>query len=135
MFKTGDKVVYPPCGVGKIAAIEKKEIAGQSIVCYVITFLGKNLTVMIPVRKAEKVGLRRVITAKEAEKICAILRQKMDKMPTRWTKRYSFHREKIQTGSIYEVARVVKNHSPPGNKEIICMRNYLYIPSQALVGL
>lgn len=109
MFKTGDNVVYPPCGVGKIKAIEKKAIAGQSISCYVITIFGKNLTVMIPVRNVAKVGLRRVITAKEAEKVCAILRQKTDKMPAKWMKRYSFHREKIQTGSIYEIARVVKN--------------------------
>lgn len=109
MFKNGETVVYPPCGVGKITAIEKKEIVGQTIACYVITILGKNLTVMIPVRNAAKVGLRRVITAKEAERVCAILQQEMDKMPAKWTKRYSFNREKIQTGSIYEIAKVLKN--------------------------
>jgi CarD family transcriptional regulator len=108
-FKRGETVVYPPVGVGKITTIEKKKIAGQNIACYVITIPGKNLTVMIPIHNAAKVGLRRVITAKEAERVCAILQQKMDKMPARWTKRYSFHREKIQTGSIYEIAAVLKN--------------------------
>lgn len=108
-FKSGDTIVYPPCGVGKITAIEKKEIVGQTLTCYVITILGKDLTVMIPVHNAAKVGLRKVITVQEAEEVCAILQQEMDTMPARWKKRYSFNREKIQTGSIYEIARVLKN--------------------------
>ena len=109
MFRNGETVVYPPCGVGRITAIERKEIAGQNISCYVIRILEKRLTVMIPILNAVKLGLRRVITPEEAENVCTILQQEMDSMPDKWTKRYSFNREKIQTGSIYEIAKVLKN--------------------------
>ena len=109
MFEVGEKIVYPPYGVGKIESIEKKEIVGQNMQCYVLTILEKNLKIIVPVFNARKVGLRQLIKEEEVEKVLAILQQKMNKMPSRWTRRYNFNREKIRTGSIYEIAEVFKN--------------------------
>jgi CarD family transcriptional regulator len=109
MFKVGEKVVYPPYGVGKIEAIEKKEIAGQRMQCYVLTIFGKNLKILVPVFNVRKVGLRQLIKEEEVEQVLDILQQKMNTMPSRWTKRCNFNREKIRTGSIYEIAEVFKN--------------------------
>jgi len=109
MFEVGEKVVYPPYGVGKIEAIEKKEIAGQKMNCYVLHILGENLKIIVPVFNARKVGLRQLIKEEDVEKVLDILKQEMNKMPSKWTRRCSLNREKIRTGSIYKIAEVFKN--------------------------
>ena len=45
MFNVGDKVVYPSHGVGRIEAIEEKEVAGQKMKCYVLSIIGKELKI------------------------------------------------------------------------------------------
>jgi CarD family transcriptional regulator len=109
MFEVDEKIVYPPYGVGKIEAIENKEIAGQKMNCYILHIPGKHLKIIVPVFNARKVGLRQIIKAEDIEKVLHILQQEMDNMPAKWTKRCSLNREKIRTGSIYEIAEVFKN--------------------------
>src|SRR5512136_880102 len=103
MFGVGEKVVYPTHGVGKIEAIEEKEIAGQKIKCYVLSIVGKDLKIIVPVFNAQRVGLRQIINEEEVEKIFDILRNEINNMPPKWNKRYSFNMDKIRTGSIYEI--------------------------------
>jgi CarD family transcriptional regulator len=117
MFGVGDKVVYPTHGVGKIEAIEEKEVAGQQIKCYVLSILGKDLKIIVPMFNAQKVGLRQIIKESEVEKVFDILRQEINNMPPKWNKRYNFNMDKIRTGSIYEIAEVFKNLTRLGMKK------------------
>ncbi|MBN2282607.1 MAG: CarD family transcriptional regulator [Deltaproteobacteria bacterium] len=110
MFKIGDMAVYPAHGVGIIEAIENKEIMGSKQHFYVMKILGNNAKIMIPQNGAESVGLREVISAKEIPKIFEILKEKdiiVDKQT--WNKRYKEYWEKIKTGSVYEIARVLRD--------------------------
>jgi len=110
MFKIGDMAVYPAHGVGIIEAIENKEIMGNKQHFYVMKILGNNATIMIPQNGAESVGLREVISEKEIPKIYDILRDKdvpVDKQT--WNKRYKEYWEKIKTGSVYEIATVLRD--------------------------
>ncbi|MDY0096213.1 MAG: CarD family transcriptional regulator [Candidatus Vecturithrix sp.] len=117
MFTVGDKVVYPSHGVGRIEALEEKEIAGQKIQCFVLSILGKELKIIVPVSNSKKVGLRQIIDEEEVEKIFDILRDEINNMPPKWNKRYNFNMDKIRTGSIYEIAEVFKNLTRLGRKK------------------
>lgn len=110
MFKVGDLAVYPAQGVGVIEAIEEREMMGNIQSFYIMKILGSNMKIMIPLESAKAVGLRGVISAREIPKIYEILKDKdiiIDKQT--WNKRYRDYLEKIKTGSVYEVARVLRD--------------------------
>ncbi len=110
MFKVGDLAVYPAQGVGVIESIESREVMGSSQAFYIMKILGSNMKIMIPLNSAKSVGLREIISAKEIPKIYEILKNKditIDKQT--WNKRYRDYLEKIKTGSVYEVARVLRD--------------------------
>jgi CarD family transcriptional regulator len=110
MFKVGDLAVYPAQGVGVIEAIENREIMGNKRLFYIMKIMGNGMKIMIPTDGAESVGLREVITKDDIPKIYEILRNKdvtIDKQT--WNKRYKEYLEKIKTGSVFEVARVLRD--------------------------
>jgi CarD family transcriptional regulator len=109
MFSVGDKVVYPAHGVGRIEAIVEKEVAGEKMSFYVLSIHGKDVKIMVPTLNADKVGLRQVVREEELEKVFNILSDGINKMPSKWNKRYVFNMDKIKTGSIYEIAEVFRN--------------------------
>jgi len=110
MFKIGDMAVYPAQGVGIIEAIETREIMGSEQSFYVIKILGNNAKIMIPKTGAQSVGLREVISEEEIPRVYEILRERrtiVDKQT--WNKRYKEYWEKIKTGSVYEIAEVLRD--------------------------
>ena len=117
MFSVGDKVVYPTHGVGRIEAMEEKDIAGQKIKCYILSIIGKDLKIIVPTFNVQKVGLRQIIQEQEVERVFDILREEINNMPPKWNKRYNFNLDKIRTGSIYEIAEVFKNLTRLGMKK------------------
>lgn len=117
MFQVGDKVVYPTHGVGRIEAIEEREVASQKIKCYVLSIIGKELKIIVPTFNAQKVGLRQIIQEDEVERVFNILKDEANNMPPKWNKRYNFNLDKIRTGSIYEIAEVFKNLTRLGQKK------------------
>ena len=110
MFNVGDKIVYPMHGAGTIDAIEEKNILGENQSYYVIKMPGE-VKVMVPTDRAEQIGVRNVIGKEEAEKVISILGEDETEMSQNWNKRYRDNMEKMKSGSIYEVAGVVRNLS------------------------
>lgn len=110
MFKVGDLAVYPAQGVGVIEAIEYREVMGCNQKFYIMKILGNGMKIMIPTDSAASVGLREVIQAEEIPRVYAILRNKnvtIDKQT--WNKRYREYLEKIKTGSVFEIASVLRD--------------------------
>jgi CarD family transcriptional regulator len=110
MFKIGDLAVYPAQGVGVIESIENKEIMGNKQTFYIMKIMGNGMKIMIPMDSADSVGLREVIHKDEISKIYDILRCKdvtIDKQT--WNKRYREYLEKIKTGSVFEIASVLRD--------------------------
>lgn len=110
MFNIGDNIVYPMHGAGTIDAIEEKEILGEKLQYYIINMPGE-VKVMVPIAKAEEMGVRNVIDAQGASKVLKILEQDETEMSDNWNKRYRDNLDKMKTGDIYEVADVVRNLS------------------------
>ena len=109
MFRIGDLAVYPAQGVGVIEAIEEREVMNRKHLFYIVRILNNSMKIMIPINSAESVGLREVILKEEIPKVYEILRNKevtVDKQI--WNKRYKEYLNKIKTGSIFEIARVLR---------------------------
>jgi CarD family transcriptional regulator len=109
-FKVGDKAVYPAQGVGEVVRIVELDIAGQRQKFYEIRLLDKNQTVKVPVGNAAAVGLRHVIGEAEILEIFDILRERSLAFDNQtWNRRYRGFMDKIKTGSIYDVAEVLRD--------------------------
>ncbi len=110
MFNVGDKIVYPMHGAGTIDAIEQKDILGEKQDYYIIKMPGE-VKVMVPIAKAEEVGVRNVINKAEAGKVLEVLEANETEMSNNWNKRYKENMEKMKSGNVYEIADVVRNLS------------------------
>ena len=108
MYSTGTKVVYPTHGVGLIEAIEKKEAAGGLQSFYVVRIIGNGMTILVPTKNAERVGLREVIEPSEIPKVLAILKTNNLEISSNWNRRFKDNLERIRTGSRFEVALVLR---------------------------
>ncbi len=109
-FKVGDKAVYPAQGVAEVVDIEEKDIAGSRQHFYVLRILDTDRKIMVPVRNANAVGLRQVISEQEIQEIFDILRERTIAFDNQtWNRRYRGFMDKIKTGSIYDVAEVLRD--------------------------
>jgi CarD family transcriptional regulator len=110
MFKVGEKVVYPAHGVGVIDGIQTKVISGAQKRFYMLRLLDNEMTIMIPTENVESVGLRRVIGKDMVPKVYRILRDKRVEIDQQtWNRRYREYTEKIKTGSVLEIAKVLRD--------------------------
>jgi CarD family transcriptional regulator len=110
IFRVGDLAVYPAHGVGRIESIESKELYGQNQHFYIMRILENNMVIMIPTQNAEHVGLREIVREEEVPKIFKILKAKNIEFDNQtWNRRYREYMEKIKTGSVYEVAEVLRD--------------------------
>ncbi len=110
MFNIGDKIVYPMHGAGVIDSIEEKDILGEKQSYYILSMPGE-VKVMVPIDKAEQVGVRNIIDKSSADKVFSLLSQDETEMDKNWNKRYRDNMEKLKSGDIYEIADVVRNLS------------------------
>ncbi len=109
LFQIGDKVVYPMHGAGIIEAIEEKEILGEKQKYYVMKMPVGNMQVMIPMANVSTLGLRQVVDTDSLEMVLDILKDQRQDLTSSWNHRYRKNMDKIKTGDIYEVARVVRD--------------------------
>ncbi len=110
MFATGDMAVYPAHGVGCIKAIETQNVGGIDQSFYVMKIIDNDMTIMIPTVNSENVGLRAIISKKEVAKVIDILKDRDFKISSQtWNRRYRDYMERIKTGSVYEVAVVLRD--------------------------
>ena len=110
-FKVGDKAVYPAHGVGEVTSIEIREISGQKQAFYILKILENGMKIMVPTMNADGVGLRRVISREKVKEVITILKKKENTTGNSqtWNRRYREYMEKIRTGSVFEVAEVLRN--------------------------
>lgn len=109
-FRVGDVAVYPAHGVGKVHSIEEREIAGNRHKFYILKILDTGMTIMVPTGNVRNVGLREVINESEVDIVYVILRERDISINEQtWNRRYREYMDKIKTGSIYEIAEVLRD--------------------------
>ena len=109
-FQVGDKAVYPAQGVAEVVGVDTKEIMGTSQTFYVLRVMDSDKKIMIPVNNVDNVGLRSIISDVEIEAVYDIMRERdVDLNQQTWNRRYRAYVEKIQTGSPFEIAEVLRD--------------------------
>src|SRR3974390_3611897 len=108
-FTTGDLVVYPTHGVGKIVGIETQEIAGHTLNVFVVHFDKDRMTLRVPLTKAKVSGLRKLSSRKEMDAALAKLRGRSRAKRTVWSRRAQEYQAKIASGDPSSIAEVVRD--------------------------
>jgi CarD family transcriptional regulator len=110
-FQVGDLAVYPAHGVGRIEAIESRDINGGKHEFYILKIIENGMVIMIPTNNVKSVGLRDVIGKNDIPKVYEVIRKKKSHASDNqtWNRRYREYMEKIKTGSLYDVAAVFRD--------------------------
>jgi CarD family transcriptional regulator len=109
-FKVGDMAVYPAQGVAEVISIDEKDIAGQRQQFYVLRILDTDRKIMVPVNNAKSVGLRPPVSEPQIREIFAILKDRTFAFDNQtWNRRYRGFMDKIKTGSVFDVAEVMRD--------------------------
>ena len=110
IFKVGDNAVYPSHGVGVVRGVQEKSIGGKKKYFYILQLLENGSTILIPTNKVKDVGLRSIIAKKDVPKIYSILKTREVAVDNQtWNRRYREYMEKIKTGSVYEIAEIMRD--------------------------
>jgi CarD family transcriptional regulator len=107
-FHIGDKVVYPNHGVGIIEQISSRTIGETVEQFYLLKIKSSSLKVMVPFHNVGAVGLRRVIRNGEIQKIVDFMMDGECDNNADWKYRFKENSERMRTGSLLEVAAVLK---------------------------
>ena len=108
-FATGEYVVYPTHGVGRVVGIEKQEISGMDLEVIVVSFDKEKMTLRVPVAKTEAAGMRRLSTRKTMESAMTTLRGRARVKRTMWSRRAQEYEAKINSGNPVSIAEVVRD--------------------------
>jgi CarD family transcriptional regulator len=108
-FHIGDRVVYPNHGVGIIEQIGSRSIGANVERYYLLNIKASSLKVMVPCHNAASVGLRRVIRNGEVQKVLDLLSLVENGSNGDWKDRFKENSERMRTGSLLEVAGVLKS--------------------------
>jgi len=139
-FRIGDKVVYPNHGVGIIEQISSRT-SGQIVEkFYLLKIKASSLKVEIPFRNINLVGLRRVIKNGEVQKVVDFLIDGKCENHSDWKFRFKENSERMRTGSLLDVAGVLKgllilNQTKPlsfREKKMLERARYLLVSELAL---
>ncbi len=108
-FHVGDKVVYPNHGVGIIEQISSRTIGASVLRFYELKIKASSLKVTIPCGNAHAVGLRPVVKNGDVSKIIEFLSNGVADNNSDWKDRYKENSDKMRTGTLLEVAMVMKS--------------------------
>jgi CarD family transcriptional regulator len=110
-FNIGDKAVYPSHGVGVISGIESKEVAGTKMDFYVVQIISSGARLMVPTNATTRIGLRNLSDAGVLHNVYSILRTPRRVSQRAWNRRFREFNDKLRTGSISDVAEVLRDLS------------------------
>ena len=108
-FKVGDRVVYPHHGAAVIKKKQSMDVGGEKKEYFVLQMAHGDLTLSVPVDKADEVGMRPPISVEDVEDVLRLLGKRDVREPSNWSRRFKNHQEKLKSGDVYQVAEVVRN--------------------------
>ena len=107
MYQVGDRVVHPMHGAGIIESIVQERLGGQLGSYYVFRMPSGGLTLKIPTGSCGAIGVRALSTSgRIREVLSAIPGLEIDR--TNWNRRYRENLNRLKSGDLLEVARVIK---------------------------
>jgi len=108
-FQVDQKVVYPSQGVGIIQALEKKVFKKEKIPYYRIYLEVSDMTIMVPVDKAEILGIRPIVPKEEAMRALELIGEDFEPIPSDWKLRYQMNLDLLKKGGVADIAAIVRS--------------------------
>jgi CarD family transcriptional regulator len=133
-FKISQKVVYPSQGVGKVTDITEQIFKDQKIWYYNIYIEASDMVVMVPIERAEELGIRAIVSSEEAEQALNLLSDVFEPITSDWKLRYQMNLDLLKKGSILDIATIVRclyNRSKV--KELPILERKLYDSARKLL--
>lgn len=114
MFSLNDKVVYPGHGVARINQILEKRVAGQQTQFFELTFLNKDMTILVPTANLSSVGIRRLSSDQSIDELFKLLAlptksPSIDQVTNNWNKRNKEYQNKLRTGNLQEICAIYRD--------------------------
>lgn len=107
-FSLNEKVVYPSQGVGEIKEIFDRKNGDETVQYYRIYLEVSDMIVMVPVANAERLGIRKIVSAEEAQKSLELLGQPVESVTSDWKQRYQDNLNLLKQGSIEDITNIVR---------------------------
>ena len=107
-FQIGDKVAHPMYGAGVLESVVQKKVGGVVQEYYIMKLAKSSMIVMIPTQGSEEIGVRPVVDPDQADRVLAAIPSIQVEMTANWNHRYRENMERIKSGDLREVARVIK---------------------------
>ena len=133
-FKVNQKVVYPSQGVGVVTEIFEKKFKEEMNLYYKIYIEASDMIVMVPVAKAEELGIRQIVSKKEAEEALELLSAEFEPITSDWKLRYQMNLDLLKKGTVKDIATIVRclyNRSKV--KELPILERKLYDSAKKLL--
>ncbi len=108
VFQVGDKIVHPMHGAGVIDGVVENKVNQTTRSYYVLKLPMGGMTVMIPTESCAEIGVRPVIDKAEGEAVIAAFKDLEVEMEQNWNRRYRENMDRLKSGNLLEVVRVVK---------------------------
>ena len=108
MYQIGDKVVHPMYGAGVVDSIVQKLVGGVLRDYYILELPYRSMVVMVPTEYCEDIGVRPVVDEEQADRVLAAIPEIQVEMTANWNHRYRENMERMKSGDLFEVARVIK---------------------------
>jgi CarD family transcriptional regulator len=108
-FQVNQKIVYPSQGVGVITAVQDKVFKSEKIPYYMIYLEVTDMTIMVPVNRAEELGIRPIVHKDEALKALELIGEEYEPIPSDWKLRYQMNLDLLKKGSVMDIASIVRS--------------------------
>ena len=114
MFFLDEKVVYPGHGVAKISRIVEKRVGGKSVKFYELSFLNKDMTILIPIDTIQQTGIRGLSSVKSIKDMLQMLSVPSKKgiqelTSANWNKRNKEYQFRLRSGNLKEIGKVYQD--------------------------
>jgi CarD family transcriptional regulator len=107
-YKKNQQIVYPLQGVGKVISIEERPFRAIRLLYYIIYLEVSDMTVMVPVERADELGIRPIVDKRESQKALKLISEDYEPIPADWKLRYQMNLDLLKKGSVLDIATVVR---------------------------
>ena len=133
-YKVGQQLVYPLQGVGQVRTIEERPFRNKTLLYYVVYLEVSDMTIMVPVDKADELGIRAIVPRAEARNALVLIGEDYEPIPTDWKLRYQMNLDLLKAGSVSDIAAVVRAlYHRSRIKELPILERKLYDNARSLL--
>lgn len=126
-FRTGEHVLHPQHGVGRIESINRRSFCGHAPASYVQLYFERDELLMTLLEDDLPGTVRGLISSEEARQLLAQISTWKGKPATQWKTRANAHQAAIDSGDPFEYFKVLKGlaHLENGGSLRLCDREHL----------